>query len=113
VYVRPFPGDGRRERLSTNGGAQVRWRRDGKELFYIATDGRLIVVPLHLAPDGRTLTAGPPTALFMTRIGAAIQPTGRHQYIADSDGRRFLMSTLIEDTSTAPITLILNWKPKE
>ena len=40
IYVQPFPGTGRKERISTSGGTQVRWRRDGKELFYIALDGR-------------------------------------------------------------------------
>ena len=42
----PFPG-GREVPVSTNGGAQVRWRRDGKELFYIALDGRLTAVPIR------------------------------------------------------------------
>ncbi len=47
VYVQPFPGPGAKVRISTNGGAQMRWRRDGKELFYIALDGRLMAVPIH------------------------------------------------------------------
>ena len=49
IYVQPFPGPARKwGPISTNGGAQVRWRRDGKELFYIALDDRLMAVPIQL-----------------------------------------------------------------
>ena len=45
IYLRAFPNGGRAVPVSATGGAQVRWRRDGKELFYIALDGRLTAVP--------------------------------------------------------------------
>ncbi len=48
VYVQPFVGPGGKLQISTNGGAQVRWRRDGKELFYIGLDNRLMAVPIRL-----------------------------------------------------------------
>jgi hypothetical protein len=79
VYVQPFPGPGDRERLSTNGGAQVRWRHDGQELFYIALDERLMAVPIQFAPAVPALKAGAPVALFKTRIGGALQPAGSFQ----------------------------------
>src|SRR5262249_16234927 len=53
IYVQPFPGPGASLPVSKNGGAQVRWRRDGKELFYIAPDDRLMAVAIRFAPDGR------------------------------------------------------------
>jgi Tol biopolymer transport system component len=105
IYLQPFPGPGGKRLISTNGGAQVRWRRDGRELFYIALDGRLMAVPIRFAPSGETVDAGTPVSLFATRVGGAVQD--RPQYVVSSDGQRFLMSTV--DVSTSPITVILNW----
>ena len=81
IYVAPFPGPGGKTIVSTGGGAQVRWRRDGRELFYIAPDGRLMAVPIGLASNGQALEAGVPVPLFVTRVGGAM-PTniGRQQY---------------------------------
>jgi Tol biopolymer transport system component len=110
IYVQPFPR-GRKERISTNGGAQVRWRRDGRELFYIALDGRLMAVPIRIAPDGKTLDSGAPVPLFATSVGGAVQGRDRQQYVVSADGQRFLMSILPEDPSPSPITVILNFKP--
>ena len=50
VYVQPFPGPGAQSPMSTNGGVQVRWRSDGKELFYVALDGRLMAVRSNSLP---------------------------------------------------------------
>lgn len=109
VYVQPFPGPGGKLPVSTNGGAQVRWRRDGKELFYIALDGRLMAVPIERTSNGQSLEPGTPVPLFATRVGGA-RNFGRQQYVVSADGR-FLMITVTEE-APAPITLILNWKPK-
>jgi Tol biopolymer transport system component len=111
IYVQAFPGPGRRERVSANGGAQVRWRNDGKELFFIGLDGRLMAVPIELDSRSGAITAGAPVPLFATRVGGAVQGVERQQYDVAPDGQRFLMNTLTENTSTSPITLILNWKP--
>ena len=112
IYVQPFPGPGGKSQVSNNGGAQVRWRRDGKELFYIALDDRLMAVPIRIASDGQTLEAGAPVPLFVTRIGSAASPNvTRQQYMVSADGQRFLMNTLTEE-ATSPITVILNWKAK-
>jgi eukaryotic-like serine/threonine-protein kinase len=109
IYVQQFP-TGRQERISNGGGAQVRWRPDGKELFYIALDGRLMAVPIRLNAAAGAIDAGVPVPLFATRVGGAIQAANMQQYAVSPDGQRFLMST-ITDTSTPAITVILNWKP--
>jgi eukaryotic-like serine/threonine-protein kinase len=109
IYVQPFPGPGRREPISTNGGAQVRWRRDGRELFYIALDGRLMAVPIRFPTEGH-VEAGAPVPLFATRVGGAVRGPDRQQYAVSADGQRFLMSTV--EMSTSPISVILNWKPQ-
>ena len=113
IYVQPFPGPGTPLPISSssNGGAQVRWRRDGKELFYIALDGGLMAVPVKLSSDG-TIDAGTPVRLFFTRIvGGPLQGTDPHQYAVSRDGQRFLISTVTE-VDNSPITVILNWKGK-
>jgi eukaryotic-like serine/threonine-protein kinase len=110
IYIQPFRG-GNREPVSTHGGAQVRWRRDGKELFYIALDGRLMAVPIEVDTAAKKIRPGVPTPLFATSVGGAIQGSLTHQYAVAADGQRFLMST-ISEVRTPAITVILNWKPK-
>ena len=111
IYVQPFPS-GPRTPISSGGGAQVRWSGDGKELFYIALDGRLMAVPIRLGRSGEAPEVGAPVALFATNLGGAIvQGVTRQQYDVSRDGR-FLMNTLVEDPNASPMTLILNWTPK-
>ena len=64
VYVQSFPTSGAKWLVSTNGGGWPRWRRDGKELFYLASDGKLMAVSVN--GEG-TFKAGVPKALFQTR----------------------------------------------
>jgi Tol biopolymer transport system component/predicted Ser/Thr protein kinase len=113
IYSRPFPGAGGKWQVSTAGGTQPRWGRDGKELFYMVPDTRLMAVQIRVASDGRALDTGAPVALFPTRLasGADIQTTGfgaRAQYAVASDGR-FLMLVTADEAVTSPITIVLNW----
>jgi serine/threonine protein kinase len=108
IWARPFPGPGPPVRISTNGGTQVRWRRDGKELFYIAMNGQLMAVPIQLGKGGQTLEPGGPVALFAARVGGALQGQNRAQYMVAPDGHRFLMNTVLS-AATSTITVITNW----
>jgi serine/threonine protein kinase len=111
IYLRPFPGPGNKWPVSTNGGTQVRWRRDGKEVFYVSLDGRLMAVPIRVASNGAPPEVGAPVALFAPPLGGAVQQADfRHQYMVSSDGQRFLVATVPEGVNS-PITMILNWKP--
>ena len=112
VYIQPFPGPGGKVRVSTDGGAQALWRRDGNELFYIALDDRLMAVPIRFPPSDQTAEADSPVPLFTTHVGGALQGLASHNYVVSSDGQRFLMNTIIEE-ATPPITVILNWKPRK
>jgi Tol biopolymer transport system component len=112
IYVQAFPNPGEKPQISTMGGTQPRWRQDGRELFYIGLDGRLMAVPIQWPRNGAAVEPGTPIPLFTTNIGGALQGVMRQQYVAAPDGQRFLMNTLTEDTATTPITLILNWQPK-
>jgi len=108
VYVQPFPGPGTRVQVSNNGGAQARWRRDGKELFYIALDGTLMAVPVRLSGNGQALESGSPAPLFATHVGGPLQTNSRQPYMVAADGQQFLMNTITEEAGF-PITILLNW----
>ncbi|MEE8252215.1 MAG: hypothetical protein V3R24_10800, partial [Gemmatimonadales bacterium] len=103
VYIQSFPVPGPKYRVSTRGGTQPVWSRDGKEIFYIGAGSTLMSVPIK--PSGSSLEVGSPTSLFETRLA----PYHR-SYDVSADGR-FLLNVIAADL-TAPITVILNWKPK-
>jgi hypothetical protein len=107
IYLQPFPGSTGKRLVSTGGGSQPRWRRDGRELFYIAPDGYLMAVPMGEAagPSG----IGIPVRLFKARL-APFSVISRQQYAVSRDGQRFLI-VAGDDAPVPPITLILNWKP--
>jgi serine/threonine protein kinase len=108
IYVQRFAGPGRKWPISPAGGAQVRWSLDGRELFYIAADRRLMSVPITLDAADQRVDAGVPKPLFTTNVGAVVS-VNRQQYMPASDGQRFLMNT-VKDERTQPITILLNWR---
>lgn len=111
IYLQPFLGPARTP-ISTTGGTQVRWSPDGKELFYIALDGRLIVVPMRVTSDGAVPESTTPIPLFATRILGGLPGQGnyRQQYMVAPGGKRFLMHSVVQE-DTSPVIVILNWKP--
>jgi Tol biopolymer transport system component len=113
IYVQPFAGGSGKSRVSTNGGVQARWPKDGKELFYMSLDGKLMAAPITFTSDGRSIDVGKPVALFAPTLAGGAFPTGgKQQYTVSPDGKRFLMNVTVEEQTTMPITLILDWKPK-
>jgi Tol biopolymer transport system component/tRNA A-37 threonylcarbamoyl transferase component Bud32 len=106
VYVRPFSSGvlisaGAKWLISSNGGDSPMWRQDGKELFYIDLEGRLMAVGLTAGSD---FQAGGPKALFHAPAGAA---AGR--WAPSPDGKRFLFLAP-ETQEQAPLTVVLNWQ---
>ena len=112
IYVQPFPGPGGKVQISTNGGAQPRWRHDGKEIFYIAADNTLMSVPIKVSPAGDSVEPSAPVSLFRTRVFSNVVLGGKQQYAVSRDGQRFLMIVSAEDAAVSPITVLLNWKPR-
>ena len=109
INVRPFPGPGGQWQVSAGGGIQPRWSADGREIYYIAPDGKLMATPI-VVKDG-AVEPGTATALFQTRIpGGGTTAYTRQQYDVSRDGR-FLVTTTLDESETSPITLLLNWKP--
>ena len=107
VYVRAFAPDvpaGSKWQISTNGGSQPKWRRDGRELYYVSTDYQLMAVDLTL---GVGVKAGTPKVLFDLRdLRATTSGVG---FTATSDGQRFLFVTSAEDAYLTPFTVVTNW----
>ena len=68
IYVLPFPGPGEKFQISSNGGAQPRWNRNGKEIFYVSLDSKMMAAPVKLSSNGQSLETGTPVALFPVRI---------------------------------------------
>ena len=102
IYVKPFPEPGGKWQVSTAGGLEPRWRRDGKELFYLAPDGKVMAVEVG---TGAAFEAGPPQALFVTSLKNA----AGWRYDVTADGQRFLVNRPIGEESSPPITLVQNW----
>jgi Tol biopolymer transport system component len=106
IYLREVATatDSARRQVSTDGGVWPVWRRDGNELFYIAADGTLMTIPVKL---GRELEASAPRALFKTKVAELWNPI--RNYSVARDGQRFLINTRIDEASSPPITVVLNW----
>ncbi|HXQ26723.1 MAG TPA: protein kinase [Candidatus Acidoferrales bacterium] len=112
IYLRTFsPGSsgtaadaGGKWLISANGGSQPRWRRDGKELYYLAPDGRLMAVEIATNP---VLRAGVPKALFQTPPHAEI--IRGYQWDVTPDGTRLLYLAPTKQ-GAAPFRVVLNWQ---
>ena len=99
VYVALTEGGGEKRRISPGGGRRPRWRRDGKELYYLAPGNLVMTVPMTLAAQ---VEAGAPAPLF--RLETEIQ-----NYDVTPDGSRFLIGTPAEKARESSLRVILNW----
>lgn len=107
VYVQSFPASGGKWQVSTNGGAQPQWRRDGKELFYLSSDRKLMAV--EVKGNGPTFDAGAPKELFELRLQIGGLPGQTNYYVADDDGQRFLVASAPEERLSTTTKVVLNW----
>jgi hypothetical protein len=110
IYVRPFsPEAGAgvdKWPVSTGGGEQPRWRGDGKELFHLGPDRRMMAVEVRTA--GGRFEAGIPKALFPTRVN--LRPgLSTESYAVRADGQRFLIASEDDEAVSQPATVVLNW----
>jgi dipeptidyl aminopeptidase/acylaminoacyl peptidase len=103
VYVRPFASSEGKWQISSTGGSQPRWRRDGRELFYLAADRRLMSV----AVGGKErFEVQAPQPLFQTR---ALTFFERYDYAVTADGQRFLVNTRVEEGEPSEIVVVTRW----
>ncbi len=104
IYVQPFPGLGQKWQISTGGGRVPRWRRDGKEIFFLKFPEKTLMAAEVQA--GSTFSVGEPKALFQTQVRGT--DFGTH-YDVSPDGSRFLINTLVDDGMVEALTVVQNW----
>jgi len=102
VHVAAFPGPGGKWQVSTGGGGYVRWRRDGKELYYVSGAEEMMAVEVRA---GTSLEFGTPRRLFKL---PPIPNTNYWYYDVAPDGNRFLVTYPV-GTQNEPLALVLNW----
>jgi len=105
IYVRPFDGPGK-YRVSQNGGSEPTWRRDGKELFFVAPGGTLMAAEIKLAAP---FSVAVPNVLGRPCPIAGANPLFP-EYAVTADGRRFLLSCESQGTTKRSITVSVDWR---
>ena len=102
ISVQAFPGPGGKWQVSSEGGTMPRWRKDGRELFYLGAEGQLMAAEVRLSPsfDSRV-----PTALFKVSL---LESPDR-QYDVSPDGTRILVNRVSKATEATPMTVVLDW----
>lgn len=110
VYVRPFPAADGKWKVSTTGGEQPRWRSDGKELYYLSLDRKLMVVKVKAQAGTKAMfEVGAPEVLFETRVAQAQRPYRPFLYEVTADGKRFLVANAVGEGSESPLTVVTSW----
>ena len=106
IYVTSFPEARGKWQVSSGGGEQPRWRGDGKELFYLSSDGKVMAAPVTTAAN---FDAGTPVALFQATPRQPVPLYDLFVYDVSRDGQRFLINTQVKSAETQPMSLVLNW----
>jgi hypothetical protein len=102
IYVQSFPTPGGKLPVSTKGGERPVWSRDGKELYFVSPDGKMMAAEVK---TGSKFEAGVPKPLFNVRLSRGMDAW----FDVTGDGR-FLIPVQVGQTSKAPITVVVNWQ---
>jgi len=110
VYVQTIPASGGKWQISTSGGVQPKWRRDGSEILYLTDDRKLMAVTVKAGPAGSaTFEAGVPRLLFETRVPMVTNVAWPSWYDLTTDGQRILLNTQAGEATETPTTVVVNW----
>ncbi len=105
VYVQTFPDHGGKWQISTGGGLDPHWRGDGRELFYLSNDQRMMAVSIRTTP---AFEADVPKPLFPVQV--LVPGLGlRTHYAVTADGQRFLLAAPLGSETLAGTQVVLNW----
>ena len=111
IYVRSFPAEaGGVWAISTGGAERPIWRRDGRELFYLTLDKKMMATEIL---PGETFQTGVTRFLFQTHAQPRINPWGigpTKHYFVSADGNHFLINTMIDKTSPTEINVLIHWE---
>ena len=108
VYVTSFPDAHGKWQVSNAGGVEPKWRGDGKELFYLSPDSKMMAVPVK---TGSSFDPGTPMVLFQANPREMLATSEQFSYEASQDGQRFLVNTHLK-TAMTPLSVVLNWSAK-
>ncbi len=103
IYVQSFPGPGGKWQVSSDGGREATWRGDGKELYFVTAEQKVMAVDVT---TGANFEAGVPKALFTGRLDMSAM---RNRFMPTSDGQRFLLIATPARDAISPINVVLNW----
>ena len=92
--------------ISSKGGYRPEWRKDGKELYYVTPDGKLMAAAVN--GIGSVFQSSPPQPILSSVRTQG--DTDRQQYQASADGTRFMVNTAVENANPRALTVVLNWK---
>jgi Tol biopolymer transport system component len=106
VYVSPFLNGNGKWQVSSAGGQEPRWRQDGKELFYLSAEGKMMAVAVT---TGASFEASSPVALFQTHRRQPVSSQDVFSYDVSGDGQKFLILTKVDEANAAPLSVLLNW----
>jgi serine/threonine protein kinase len=111
VYVRPFPAAEGQWKVSIAGGEQPRWRGDGKEIFFVAADGKMMAAAVQATGGPKpTFEAATPRPLFETHLAQNFRSrNGIFEYDVTEDGKRFILNNVVGGTSAPLLNVVLNW----
>jgi len=108
IVVQSFPDPNQGKwQITAQGGIEPKWRRDGRELYYLALDGTLMAVPIKA---DKTFVAGTPERLFETQlpVGRTLSTRDRRYDVAP-DGRFLIVTPSSGNSGPAPMTAVVNW----
>jgi Tol biopolymer transport system component len=106
IYVSPFLTGNGKWQVSSGGGQEPKWRQDGKVLFYLSADGKMMAVQVKA---GAGFESSPPVALFQTHRRQPVSAQDVFSYDVTADGQRFLINTKVDEANAAPLSVLLNW----
>jgi Tol biopolymer transport system component len=104
VYITAFPGTGAKWQVSTGGGLSPKWRRDGKEVFFLDVSDNVVAVDVNTV--GNTVRLGTPHVLFHSAEGQTLQGGA---YDVTADGKKFIVNDADLSEESQPLTLVQNW----
>ena len=107
VYVQPYPATGAKWQISRDGGQHAAWSADGRTLFYVSADKKIMAVDVS-SRAGRGLPSASPRVAVDTRIETRERINQGSPFAVTPDGARFIVSTAAD--TAVPITVVLNWQ---
>jgi serine/threonine protein kinase len=109
IYVTSFPDARGKWQVSNGGGDQPKWRGDGKELFYLSPEGKIMATSVT---TGANFDAGPSTVLFQANPREGLATSEQVSYDISKDGQKFLINTQQKQGDAMPMSVVLNWSAK-